>query len=53
MIAVQGVTYDDGDAPIEYFRALYRGDRFRFEWESQRYAAVEAAGAGQLNLVFA
>jgi GntR family transcriptional regulator len=53
VIAVQGVTYTDGDVPIEYFRALYRGDRFRFEWESQRHAALEAPAAARLNLVLA
>jgi GntR family transcriptional regulator len=53
VIAVRGVTYTDGDVPIEYFRALYRGDRFRFEWESQRHAALEAPAAARLNLVLA
>ncbi len=36
MILLEGITYGEQDLPIEYFKAVYRGDRVRFELESQR-----------------
>jgi len=36
MILLQGVAYTTHDRPIEYFKAIYRGDRFTFELESRR-----------------
>lgn len=36
MILVEGITYLDTDRPAEYFKAIYRGDRFKFELESRR-----------------
>lgn len=36
MILLEGVTYQENEQPVEYFKAIYRGDRFRFELESQR-----------------
>ncbi|CAN5665694.1 phosphonate metabolism transcriptional regulator PhnF [soil metagenome] len=36
MILLEGVTYSDTDQPIEYFKAVYRGDRFKFNLESHR-----------------
>ena len=36
MILMEGVTYLDQGRPVEYFKALYRGDRFKFVFESQR-----------------
>jgi GntR family transcriptional regulator len=36
MILLEGITYVVGDQPVEYFKAIYRGDRFKFELESQR-----------------
>lgn len=36
MILLEGVTYGVDDRPIEYFKAIYRGDRCKFELESQR-----------------
>jgi GntR family transcriptional regulator len=33
MILLEGVTYGRDDHPLEYFTALFRGDRFRFELE--------------------
>lgn len=38
MILVEGVTYLDEERPAEYFKAIYRGDRFKFELESHREA---------------
>lgn len=36
MILLEGVTYTGHGRPAEYFKALYRGDRFKFTLESQR-----------------
>jgi GntR family transcriptional regulator len=36
MILLEGVTYDERDHPTEYFKAIYRGDRFKFAFESER-----------------
>lgn len=35
MILLQGVTYDDADQPVEFFKALYRGDRFKIQLDSR------------------
>lgn len=40
MILLEGVTYLETDQPVEYFKAVYRGDRFRFELNSQRSIQV-------------
>ncbi|MEM7029738.1 MAG: GntR family transcriptional regulator [Chloroflexota bacterium] len=34
MILAEGVTYQQNQQPIEYFKAVYRGDRFKFELAS-------------------
>ncbi|MBI3958919.1 MAG: GntR family transcriptional regulator [Chloroflexi bacterium] len=36
MILLEGITYTGHGRPAEYFKALYRGDRFKFTFESQR-----------------
>ncbi len=36
MILLQGVAYTAHEQPIEYFKAIYRGDRFTFALESRR-----------------
>jgi len=36
MILLRGVTSNENERPLEYFKALYRGDRVRFELESRR-----------------
>jgi GntR family transcriptional regulator len=36
MILLRGVTVAENERPLEYFKALYRGDRFRFELDSHR-----------------
>lgn len=36
MILLEGVTYSKEEQPVEYFKAIYRGDRFKFAVESQR-----------------
>lgn len=34
MILAEGVTYHQDQQPVEYFKAIYRGDRFKFEMAS-------------------
>lgn len=53
MILVEGVTYDERGEPVEYFKAVYRGDRVTFAFESERGAAREAAGMPRLSVVLA
>lgn len=36
MVLLEGVAHDRSDAPIEYFKAVYRADRFKFAFASQR-----------------
>ncbi|HMO60380.1 MAG TPA: GntR family transcriptional regulator [Roseiflexaceae bacterium] len=36
MILLEGITYDDRGRPAEYFKAVYRGDRFKFAFASER-----------------
>jgi GntR family transcriptional regulator len=35
MILLQGVTFDESDQPIEFFKAVYRGDRFQIQLDSR------------------
>jgi GntR family transcriptional regulator len=35
LILLQGVTYDESDKPVEYFKAAYRGDRFKIQLDSR------------------
>jgi GntR family transcriptional regulator len=51
MILVEGVTYLDQGQPVEYFKAIYRGDRFKFELESQRHVAQTASITPRLNVL--
>jgi GntR family transcriptional regulator len=54
MILLEGVTYGDQGRPVEYFKAVYRGDRFKFELESQRHAGLyEAPGSSRISVVLA
>lgn len=36
MILLEGVTRVDTGQPVEYFKAIYRGDRFKFAMDSER-----------------
>jgi GntR family transcriptional regulator len=36
MLLLRGVTFADGDRPVEFFKAVYRADRIKFELESRR-----------------
>lgn len=45
MLLVEGVAYDQDDRPFESFKAVYRGDRFKFVLRSQRNGAETATNA--------
>lgn len=52
MILVEGVTYDERDRPVEYFKAIYRGDRFTFSFESERSVWMEQRpGVPRMSIV--
>ena len=54
MILVEGVTYADDEQPVEYFKAVYRGDRFKFKLESQREVRPDANKNGpRVSMVLA
>jgi GntR family transcriptional regulator len=36
MLLLEGITWDALDQPVEAFKAVYRGDRFTFSFESER-----------------
>jgi GntR family transcriptional regulator len=52
MILLEGVTFTKEERPVEYFKAIYRGDRFKFAVESQRNGWTNGvAGAPRLSIV--
>jgi GntR family transcriptional regulator len=53
MILLEGVTYDDRGRPAEYCKAVYRGDRFKFSFESERGVSSEQPRAPRLSVVLA
>jgi GntR family transcriptional regulator len=53
MILLEGVTGDDQDRPVEYFKAVYRGDRFKFELESRRDISDEILNGSRISIVLA
>lgn len=54
MLLLRGVTYARNEQPVEYFKALYRGDRFKFTVDSQLGDGVHPPIApATLGLVFA
>jgi GntR family transcriptional regulator len=54
MLLSEGVTLSESDVPVEHFKAVYRGDRFKFELESQRNAWVnDLAIAPRISLLLA
>lgn len=48
MLLLEGVTYNQYDRPFEYFKAVYRGDRFKFVLKSQRNGGDTATNAAIL-----
>lgn len=51
MVLLEGVTYSDVNRPVEYFKAIYRGDRFKLSLQSYRDAQGEA-GSPRLAVVW-
>jgi GntR family transcriptional regulator len=52
MILLEGVTSLDTGQPVEYFKAIYRGDRFKFAMESERsHWSSESPNAPRLSVV--
>lgn len=51
LLLLEGVTYDQHDRPVEYCKAVYRGDRFKFELESQRVSNYQVSNASRVNIV--
>ncbi len=52
MILLEGVTYGESDQPIEYFKAIYRGDRFKFALENRTdHSGSGAASASRIDIV--
>jgi GntR family transcriptional regulator len=52
MILLEGVTYDYQDQPVEYFKAVYRGDRFKFELGSRRDFSTESSPIRRVSVLF-
>lgn len=51
-ILLEGVSYAEQGLPVEYFAAIYRGDRFRFTMDSRRQGRPEEeAGAPRVGVV--
>jgi len=54
MILLEGLTFDQHERPVEYFKAVYRGDRFKFAFESERSVWLyDASGAPRVSVVLA
>ncbi len=52
MLLVEGVTYLNTDRPAEYYKAIYRGDRFKVEMASQRdISSTEVTSAPRMSVV--
>lgn len=50
MLLLEGVTYTPKETPLEYFRAVYRGDRCSFVFESRRSDEVTDSPFAQLSV---
>ena len=54
MILLEGVTCDEHERPVEYFKAIYRGDRFKFAFESERSVWLnDMPGLPRVSIVLA
>ena len=47
MILLEGVAYSEAEQPVEYFKTIYRGDRFKFALESRRNTHADDTSATQ------
>ena len=50
LVLLEGVTYLDDGRPAEYFKAVYRGDRIKFELDSYRMLPTQAQVTPQVSL---
>jgi GntR family transcriptional regulator len=50
MLLLEGVTFTSADSPLEYFKAVYRGDRCSFVFQSLRNGASEETPVAQLSV---
>jgi GntR family transcriptional regulator len=53
MILLEGVVFDERNRPIEYSKAIYRGDRFKFTLTSERSTWIAEPEGAQISLVLA
>ena len=54
MILLEDVTDDEHDHSTEYFKAIYRGDRFNFIFESERSVwELDTTGVPRVGIVLA
>jgi len=53
MVLLEGLAFDDRERPVEYFKAIYRGDRFKFTFTSERNTLVSDSEANQIRVVLA
>ncbi len=53
MVLVEGVAYLVREQPVEYFKAVYRGDRFKFRLRSQQDPDSDIVGQSQISMVLA
>ena len=52
MILLEGVTYAEPELPVEYVKAIYRGDRFKFELvRHKRGLAQEVPGTRRVSVL--
>jgi GntR family transcriptional regulator len=51
MILLEGITSTDQNRPVEYFKTIYRGDRFKFVLESQRSITYEATTTPRISVL--
>lgn len=54
VLLLEGVTYAERNEPVEYFKAIYRGDRCKFQMESWRDSReMETNGGQRVSVVVA
>jgi GntR family transcriptional regulator len=53
LFLLESVIIDDLERPVEYAKTVYRGDRFKFAFESERASVSDLSSLPQISLVFA
>lgn len=51
MILLEGVTYAEDEQPVEFFKAVYRGDRFQIQLDSRKHNTRDAFSASLMSVV--